>query len=161
MPWWSLWSPENQLAQNLGCFKFTLGFALILAHLICNFNVWELAITICPTVSYHCLGYIGWSSNTEGLRMVWCAGHGLFGHGASREVVAHFLLHLQPFRSQHLDERQWKYASTLHAYNSFKTCRGPIAQIYKKTVCCLMSKHVTTLWMFCKHLTNVTDLTLV
>ncbi len=48
-------SLENQLAQNLGCSKFTLGFALILARLICNFNVWELAITIYTTASYHYL----------------------------------------------------------------------------------------------------------
>jgi hypothetical protein len=161
MPWWSLWSLENQLAQNLGCSKFTLGQASILAHLICNFNAWELAITIYATVYYPYLGYIGWSSNTEGLRMVWWAGHGLFGHGAWREVVAHLWLHLQSFRSLYLDERPGKYGPTHCAYNCFKTSTGPLARTYKKNSLLLMSKHLTTLWMFCKHLTNVADLTLV
>jgi len=51
--------------------------------------------------------------------MVWCAGHGLFGHGARREVVAHLCLHLQRFRLEHLDERAGKYAPTLYAFIYF------------------------------------------
>jgi hypothetical protein len=35
--------------------------------------------------------------------MVWCAGHGLFGHGASREVVAH----ISGCTCSHLDRRIW------------------------------------------------------
>jgi hypothetical protein len=148
MPWWSLWNLENQLALNLGCSKFTLGFALILAHLnlqlqclrTCNHNQHNNVLPL-PMVDRLDIEY--WRTQNGVVRWSWS-----FGHGAWREVVAHLWLHVQPFRSQHLDEWPGKYAPTLYAYNWFKTCTGPLPRICKKNTL-LRSEQA------CDHLMNV------